>query len=95
LKIAKNTKEGGVSEKFKEGAADRLLDRIENDPTGRMRKLVGALMEVSKELSKEGVPLDEIASTVTMFWYVGQNPEMENLITAFNGLNISDENNYN
>ena len=84
-----------MSEKFKDGAADRLLDRIEKDPTGRMRKLVGALMEVSKKLSKEGVPLDEIASTVTMFWYVGQNPEMENLISAFTSLNITDENKYN
>tara|TARA_A100000164_G_scaffold31141_1_gene24035 strand:- start:176 stop:430 length:255 start_codon:yes stop_codon:yes gene_type:complete len=84
-----------MSEKFKDGAADRLLDRLEKDPSGRLRNLVNTLMEVSKELSKEGVPLDEIASTVTMFWYVGQNPEMENLITAFNSLNISDENSYN
>ena len=82
-----------MSEKFKDGAADRLLDRLEKDPSGR--NLFNTLMEVSKELSKEGVPLDEIASTVTMFWYVGQNPEMENLITAFNSLNISDENSYN
>jgi len=84
-----------VSEKFRDGAADRLLDRIETDTTGKLKKLVSELMEVSKELSKAGVPLDEIASTVTMFWYVGQNPEMESLITAFNGLNISDENKYN
>ena len=84
-----------MSEKFRDGAADRLLDRIESDTTGKLKKLVSELMEVSKELSKAGVPLDEIASTVTMFWYVGQNPEMESLITAFNGLNISDENKYN
>lgn len=84
-----------MSEKFRDGAADRLLDRIETDTTGKLKKLVSELMEVSKELSKAGVPLDEIASTVTMFWYVGQNPEMESLITAFNGLNISDENKYN
>ena len=84
-----------MAEKFRDGAADRLLDRIETDTTGKLKKLVSELMEVSKELSKAGVPLDEIASTVTMFWYVGQNPEMESLITAFNGLNISDENKYN
>ena len=84
-----------MSEKFRDGAADRLLDRIETDTTGKLKKLVSELMEVSKELSKAGVPLDEIASTVTMFWYVGQNPEMESWITAFNGLNISDENKYN
>ena len=84
-----------MSEIFREGAADRLLDRIEKDSSGRLRKLVGILMKVSKDLSKEGVPMDEIASTVTMFWYVGQNPEMENLISAFNSLNISDENSYN
>ena len=84
-----------MSEKFRDGAADRLLDRIETDTTGKLKKLVSELTEVSKELSKAGVPLDEIASTVTMFWYVGQNPEMESLITAFNGLNISDENKYN
>ena len=84
-----------MSEKFRDGAADRLLDRIETDTTGKLKKLVSELMEVSKELSKAAVPLDEIASTVTMFWYVGQNPEMESLITAFNGLNISDENKYN
>ena len=84
-----------MSEKFRDGAADRLLDRIETDTTGKLKRLVGELMEVSKELSKAGVPLDEIASTVTMFWYVGQNPEMENLISAFTSLNISDENKYN
>ena len=84
-----------MAEKFQDGAADRLLDRIEKDKTGKLKKLVGSLMEASKQLSKAGVPLDELASTVTMFWYVGQNPEMENLITAFNGLNISDENSYN
>ena len=84
-----------MSEKFKDGAADRLLDRIEKDPSGRLKKLVGALMEVSKELSKEGVPLDEIASTVTMFWYVGQNPEMEALVEAFKGLEAPSEKIYN
>jgi len=84
-----------MSEVFKEGAADRLLDRVEKDSSGRLKKLVGILMKVSKDLSREGVPMDEIASTVTMFWYVGQNPEMENLITAFTSLNISDENDYN
>jgi len=84
-----------MAEKFRDGAADRLLDRIETDTTGKLKRLVSELMEVSKELSKAGVPLDEIASTVTMFWYVGQNPEMENLISAFTSLNITDENKYN
>ena len=84
-----------MSEKFRDGAADRLLDRIETDTTGKLKKLVSELMEVSKELSKAGVPLDEIASTVTMFWYVGQNPEMEALVDAFKGLEAPDEKFYN
>ena len=71
-----------MSEKFQDGASDRLLERIEKDESGKLKKLVGSLMEISKQLSKEGVPLDEIAATVTMFWYIGQNPEMEALVLS-------------
>ena len=84
-----------MGEKFQDGAADRLLDRIEKDETGDLKRLVGSLMEASKKLSKAGVPLDELAATVTMFWFVGQNPEMEALVDAFKGLEAPDEKFYN
>ena len=30
-----------MSEKFRDGAADRLLDRIETETTGKLKRLVG------------------------------------------------------
>ena len=84
-----------MSKKFEPGSADRLLDRAEQDETGHLRRVVSQLMECSKELSKRGVPLDEIASVVTMFWYVGQIPAMEALMNSFKSLNTADENKYN
>ncbi len=84
-----------MSEAFKQGAMDRLLDRVEQDETGELRVYISQLMEIIKSLSKQGIPMDEIASVVTMFWYVGQNPEMEVLMEAFKGLDKSDEKIYN
>lgn len=84
-----------MSEKFEHGGTERLLDRVEQDHTGTLRREVSRLMECVKNLSKAKVPLDEIASVVTMFWYIGQNPEMEALMDAFQSLNPADENNYN
>ncbi len=84
-----------MSEKYQEGAADRLLEKVERDKSGELKKLVGGLMEISKQLSKRGIPLDEIAATVTLFWYVGQNPEMEALVEAFKGLESPSEKFYN
>tara|TARA_B100000575_G_scaffold218264_1_gene178816 strand:+ start:210 stop:464 length:255 start_codon:yes stop_codon:yes gene_type:complete len=84
-----------MNEKYKLGAADRLLDRAEKDDTGLLRRDVSRLMECVKNLSKANVPLDEIAAIVTMFWHVGQNPEMEALMQAFQTLNPTDEKNFN
>ena len=84
-----------MSEEFKEGAADRLLDKVDADSSGTLKKLVADLMETTRQLSKAGIPMDEIAATVTMAWYIGQNPEMENMLKALGQLNTSDGNNYN
>jgi len=84
-----------MSEKYNPGGADRLLDRVEKDKTGKIKKLVLMLMDSVKRLSMEGIPIDEIAATTTMAWYIGQNPELENIVQAFANLDQSDENNYN
>ena len=84
-----------MAEEFKEGAADRLMDKVEQDTSGTLKKLVADLMETTRQLSKAGIPMDEIAATVTMACYIGQNPEMENMLKALGQLNASDENNYN
>ena len=84
-----------MSEEFTNGAADRLLDRLKEDPSGKLKSLVMMLMESVKQLSMQGIPIDEIAATVTMSWYIGQNPEIENIMQAFANLGVSDENNYN
>ena len=84
-----------MSEKFNPGAGDRLLDRAEQDETGELKRLVADLIEVVKRMSKEGIPIDEIAATTTMAWYIGQNPELEGLIGTMISLNAADENSYN
>jgi len=84
-----------MAEQFNPGAGDRLLDRAEQDESGRIKKLVSGLLSVVRELSKLGIPMDEIAATATLAWYVGQNPELEGLIGAMQSLNMTDENNYN
>ena len=84
-----------MSEEFRPGAGDRLLDRVEKDKSGHLKKLVSDLLESVRQLSKLNRPMDEIASTVSLAWYVGQNPDLEGLLDAMTSLNNPDENSYN
>ena len=69
-----------MESKFDPGSADRIFERLAEDQTGELRKLVGDIIDKCKQASKLGVPLDELATFCTMGWQMGSDPSIEKML---------------
>jgi hypothetical protein len=64
---------------FEAGQIDKIIERINEDPTGKVRQLVNKLVDISKAFAKEDIPLEELATLATAGWYMGADPGVEEM----------------
>ena len=59
---------------------DELIQRAVNDETGKLSILINDLILAGRKAGHDGMSLHEIASVVTMGYYVSREPELESLV---------------
>ena len=64
---------------FEAGQIDKIVERINEDPSGNLKKLVNDVVEISKEFAQNEIPLEELATLVTAGWYMGADPGIEEM----------------
>ena len=69
-----------MESKFDFGAMDAILERALKDPSGDMSALINDLILIGRKAGKTGFTLQELATVVTMGYYVSKEPELESLI---------------
>ena len=57
-----------------------LIQKAMKDDTGEMSKMINDLIMVGRKAGHSGMSLHEIASVVTMGYYVSREPELESLV---------------
>lgn len=57
-----------------------LIQRAIEDDTGEMSKMINDLIMAGRKGGHSGMTLHEIASVVTMGYYVSREPELESLV---------------
>jgi hypothetical protein len=57
-----------------------LIQRAMEDDTGEMSKMINDLIMAGRKGGHSGMTLHEIASVVTMGYYVSREPELESLV---------------
>jgi hypothetical protein len=58
---------------------DDLFDKINNDDTGAVGKLIRELFYLSKQAAQSGIEINELASVCTMGWQSDETPEMASM----------------
>ena len=61
---------------FNPGSIDKIVEKIKNDKTGRMSRVMQDLLELSEKAGKVGFDLQELSIIATTGWYLSQNPEL-------------------
>ena len=84
-----------MSQNYEPGAADALFKRVDNDETGELKPIVEKIVELCKQASIRNVTMEELATCCTMGWFIGQNPQMEEIFRVMMKSNSQDENNIN
>lgn len=59
---------------------DDLIQKAMKDETGEMSKMINNLTMAGRKAGHSGMTLHEIASVVTMGYYVSREPELESLV---------------
>lgn len=57
-----------------------LLQKAEKDESGELAALINDLIMAGRKAGHSGMNLHEIASVVTMGYYVAREPELESLV---------------
>tara|TARA_R100001082_G_C4361792_1_gene159737 strand:+ start:1084 stop:1335 length:252 start_codon:yes stop_codon:yes gene_type:complete len=57
-----------------------LIQKAMEDDTGEMSKMINDLIMAGRKAGHSGMSLHEIASVVTMGYYVSREPELESLV---------------
>lgn len=60
---------------------EALLDRLEKRPDPQSAAIVNDLIMLSKRAGNLGFNMEEIASLVTLGFFVSQEPELQSLLT--------------
>ena len=68
-----------MNDTFEAGQIDKIIERINKDSTGNLKKLVNDVVDISKEFAKHEVPLQELATLVTAGWYMGTDSGIEQM----------------
>ena len=63
---------------FEFGQIDQIIEKVSKDNTGNLQEILGEGIRVSKKAAKNDVSLPELASIVSLGWYMGADPEIEN-----------------
>ena len=63
---------------FEFGQIDQIIEKVSKDNTGNLQEILGEVIRVSKKAAKNDVSLPELASIVSLGWYMGADPEIEN-----------------
>ena len=61
---------------FNPGSIDKIVEKIKNDKTGRLSRVMQDLLELSEKAGKVGFDLQELSIIATTGWYLSQNPEL-------------------
>ena len=69
-----------MNSNFDFSAIDELLERALKDQTGELSSLINDLILIGRKAGNSGMTLHEIASVVTMGYYVSREPELESLV---------------
>jgi len=59
---------------------DQLLEKALKDDSGELSSLINDLILIGRKAGQSGMSLHEIASVVTMGYYVAREPELESLV---------------
>jgi hypothetical protein len=65
---------------FDFSAMEGLIQKAVEDETGQLSKLINDLIMAGRKAGHSGMSLHEIASVVTMGYYVSREPELETLV---------------
>ncbi len=65
---------------FDFSAMEGLIQKAMKDDTGELSKLINDLIMDGRKAGHTGMSLHEIASVVTMGYYVSREPELESLV---------------
>ena len=65
---------------FDFSAMEGLIQKAMEDETGQLSKLINDLIMAGRKAGHSGMSLHEIASVVTMGYYVSREPELETLV---------------
>ena len=68
-----------MNNEFEAGQMDKIIERINEDPTGNLKKLVNDIVDISKKFAEHEIPLQELATLVTAGWYMGSDPGIEQM----------------
>jgi len=69
-----------MDSKFDFGAMDAILEKALKDPSGDMSVLINDLILIGRKAGRSGFTLQELATVVTMGYYVSKEPELESLV---------------
>jgi hypothetical protein len=66
--------------KFDFSTMEKVLQKAAKDKTGELSSLINDLILIGRKAGRSGFDLQEIASVVTMGYFVSREPELESLI---------------
>ena len=69
-----------MDDKFDFSVMDKVLEKAAKDESGEMAALINDLILIGRKAGLVGFNLHEIASVVTMGYYVSREPELESLV---------------
>jgi len=69
-----------MESKFDLGLMDEILEKALKDDTGELSSVINDLILLGRKAGHAGFSLKEIATLVTVGYYVSREPELESLV---------------